>query len=183
MSKTPPKSLIPIEQIEQCIHIIREQKVMLDQDLARLYEVETKYLKRAVLRNTERFPEDFMFQLNKEEWNSLRCQIGTSKKGRGGQRYMPYAFTEQGVAMLSSVLNSSQAIRINIEIIRAFIKLREFLASQKDLTKEVIELKSFVLKHAQKTDQEFRKVWQAIEKLSEPPTREERRIGFDTTPA
>ena len=149
MNKNPPKSLIPIERIEQCIHIIREQKVMLDQDLARLYEVETKYLKRAVLRNAERFPEDFMFQLKKEEWNSLRCQFGTSKKGRGGQRYMPFAFTEQGVVMLSSVLNSPQAIRINIEIIRAFIKLREFLNSQKDLTKEVIELKSFVLKHGQ----------------------------------
>lgn len=118
-------SSIPPERIERRILLIRAQKVMLDSDLAELYEVETKMLTRAVRRNAERFPEDFMFQLTTAESQSLRCQFGTSN-GRGGRRYRPYAFTEQGVAMLSSVLRSPRAVQVNIEIMRAFVKCARF---------------------------------------------------------
>ena len=121
MSKT---SLIPIEKIEKVIYLIRGEKVMLDRDLASLYDVETKVLNRAVKRNLKRFPLDFMFQLTAEEAENLRCQFGTSSLSHGGRRYLPYVFTEQGVAMLSTVLNSERAISVNIEIMRAFVKLR-----------------------------------------------------------
>jgi hypothetical protein len=115
------KALVPVEIIEKKILLIRGEKVMLDADLAELYEVETFNLNKAVKRNIDRFPQDFMFQLTKEEADSLRFQIGMSKKeGRGGRRYLPYVFTEQGVAMLSSVLNSERAVKVNIEIMRAF---------------------------------------------------------------
>ena len=122
------------------IYLIRAQKVMLDSDLADLYGVETKILKRAVKRNHERFPEDFMFQLNNQELIRLRCQNGTSKMGHGGSRYLPYAFTEQGVAMLSGVLTSPRAIKVNIAIMRAFVRLREVLASHKELARKLEEL-------------------------------------------
>src|SRR6266498_434189 len=123
---------IPVELVERRIYLIRGQKVMLDSDLAELYQVLTKNLNLAVRRNLDRFPEDFMFQLTAEEAESLRLQFATSNVGRGGRRYMPYAFTEHGVAMLSSVLNSPRAVQMNILIIRAFVKLREMLASHKD---------------------------------------------------
>lgn len=132
-------SIIPIEKIEKKIYIFRGQRVMLDSDLAELYEVEIRGLNQAVKRNTERFPKDFMFQLTREEYDSLRSQIVTLKQGRGRHRkYMPYVFTEQGVAMLSGVLNSKHAIKVNIQIMRAFIKLREMIMYNNDL-KTLIE--------------------------------------------
>src|ERR1700730_9806367 len=132
--KSPTERLpVPVELVERRIYLIRGQKVMLDADLAELYQVETKTLNRQVKRNADRFPEDFMFQLTAEEAESLRYQIGTSNEGRGGRRYLPYAFTEHGVAMLSSVLKSPRAVQMNILIIRAFVKLRELLANHKDL--------------------------------------------------
>ena len=125
---------IPDETITSKIYLIREQKVMVDSDLAELYGVETKYLKRQVRRNTDRFPEDFMFELTKEEFTNWRSQIVTSNSSdKMGLRYAPYVFTEQGVAMLSSVLNSPKAIAVNIKIIRVFTKLREMLFNNKDL--------------------------------------------------
>ncbi len=184
-------SIIHINRIERIIYIIRGHKVMLDRDLAELYGVETKVLNQAVKRNIERFPKDFMFQLNVKEVEALRSQFVTLNitsltsqivisKGRGKHRkYLPYAFTEQGVAMLSSVLRSPQAIAVNIEIMRAFVRFRHVLSSQKELTKIVTELRSFVLKKSAKTDQEVRKIWQAIEKLTESPNdKNKRRIGF-----
>lgn len=128
------------EFIERRIHLIRGQKVMLDSDLAELYQVDTKNLNKAVSRNMQRFPCDFMFQLDISEDESLRFQIGTSKIGRGGRRYKPYVFTELGVSMLSSVLNSNRAIQMNVFIMRAFVKLREMLATHADLAKKIEEL-------------------------------------------
>lgn len=127
-------------KIENMIYVIRGQKVMLDSDLAELYGVLTKNLNKAVQRNIERFPRDFMFQLTSEEADSLRFQIGTSKMGRGGRRYLPFVFTEGGVAMLSSVLASDEAARVNISIIRTFIKLRSFLAMENSLSERVSKL-------------------------------------------
>lgn len=122
-----------LQNIETRIHEVRGQKVMLDFDLAELYEIETKNLNLSVKRNIKRFPKDFMFQLTKEEWESLRLQIETSKS-RGGTRYLPYVFTEQGLAMLSGVLNSDKAILVNIAIMRAFVFIRQYALSHKDLT-------------------------------------------------
>ncbi len=130
------KSLIPIERIERTIYFVRETKVMLDRDLAALYGVQTRALVQAVRRNADRFPSDFMFKLTSEEFESLRSQIVISK-GRGGRRYPPYAFTEQGVAMLSSVLKSRRAIRVNIAIMRTFVRLRYVLATDKELARRL----------------------------------------------
>lgn len=163
--------LMPSERIERAIYLIRGEKVMLDRDLALLYDVETKVLNRAVKRNLQRFPLDFMFQLTPEEADSLRCQIGASKKGRGGRRYLPYVFTEQGVAMLSSVLNSERAILVNIEIMRAFVKLRQILASHTELSRRLDELES-------KYDKQLRVVFDAIRRLTATPFRDRKQIGF-----
>jgi len=184
------ETMVPMERIEGAIYYIRGNKIMLDRDLAMLYGVETRTLVQAVKRNSDRFPEDFMFQLTKEELENWRSQFVTSNQNcsrsqtvilKRGQniKYKPYAFTEQGVAMLASVLRSPQAAKINIEIVRAFIRLRETLASNKGLTKELKEVKEFVLKKSNKTDREFRRIWQAIEKLTNPPKKDERKIGFD----
>ena len=132
---------VSLSTIAQSIHCVRGQKVMLDTDLARLYQVETKALNRAVLRNRERFPADFMFQLTVEEGAVLRCQIGTLKTGRGKHRkFLPYVFTEQGVAMLSSVLRSKRAVLVNVEVVRAFVQLREMLSSNADLARKLAVL-------------------------------------------
>ena len=164
-------SIIPVEQIERKIYLIRGHKVMFDSDLADLYEVPVKVLNQAVKRNINRFPEDFMFQLTKEE-ESLRSQIVTLKNGRGHHRkYLPFAFTEQGVAMLSSVLNSERAVQVNIAIMRAFVKLREMIASHKDLAKRFDALEK-------KYDAQFKVVFDAIRQLMEPPKTKRRRIGF-----
>jgi len=163
---------IPSERIEQKILFVREQKVMLDADLAELYEVETKALIRQIKRNLNRFPEDFMFRLNDEEWEFLRCQSGTSRT-HGGRRYAPYVFTEQGVAMLSSVLRSDRAADVNIQIIRTFVKLRELLSTHTDLARKLATIE-------RKYDQQFQVVFDAIRKLMEPPSSvpKKRRIGF-----
>ncbi len=171
-------SIVPISRLERIIHIIRDQKVMLDRDLAELYGVETKKLIQAVKRNNERFPEDFMFQLSKEELNYWRSQIVTSNSAaKMGLRRCPYVFTEQGVAMLSSILRSPQAIKVNIEIMRAFVRFRHTLESNKELAKIVSELRSFVLKKSGKTDQEIHRIWKAIEKMAKP-INDGRKIGF-----
>lgn len=163
------KALIPVELIEKKILLIRGEKVMLDSDLAVLYGVVTKRLNEQVRRNLRRFPEDFMFQLTSEEAESLRSHFATSK--RGGRRYLPYAFTEQGVAMLSSVLNSKRAIEVNILIMRAFVKLREMLATHKDLAKKLEEMEK-------KYDAQFKAVFDAIRELMKPPEPKRRQIGF-----
>jgi phage regulator Rha-like protein len=169
------KALLPIEVIERKILLIRGKKVMLDSDLAELYGVETFNLNKAVKRNIDRFPEDFMFQLTKEEADSLRFQIGMSKtKGRGGRRYLPYAFTEQGVAMLSSVLNSERAVHVNIAIMRAFVKLREILSINKELAHKLAQLERKIEKH----DEEIKLIFDAIRQLMTPPEPKRRRIGF-----
>ena len=167
--------LISIEKIERSIYLIRGEKVMLDRDLARLYDVETKTLNRAVKRNLQRFPVDFMFQLTESEAETLRCQIGTSNKGRGGRRYLPFVFTEQGVAMLSTALNSERAITVNIEIMRAFVKLRQLLASNSELARRLDELES-------KYDKQFRIVFDAIRQLMTKPDRGGNEIGFRSRP-
>jgi len=143
-----PVATVPVEIIEQKIYLIRGQKVMLDADLAGLYAVETKVFNQAVRRNLDRFPDDFMFQLTKEEADSLRSQIVTSKTSRGGRRYLPYAFTEHGVSMLSAVLNSERAVQMSILIIRAFVKLREILATHKDLAARMEKLEEAQKRHA-----------------------------------
>jgi ORF6N domain len=135
--------IIPIERIEQQIYLIHGRKVMLDASLAKLYQVSTKRLNEAVKRNGDRFPKDFMFQLTEEEGGSLRSQIATSNSGRGGRRYQPYAFTEHGVAMLSSVLRSKRAVQM-----RAFVRMRELIASNKDLAARIEKLESNQGKHA-----------------------------------
>ncbi len=144
---------------------------MLDSDLAKLYGVPTFYLNQQVRRNNERFPGDFMFQLNIQEMEALRLQIAISKKGRGGRRYLPLVFTEQGVAMLSSVLNSSRAIHVNIQIMRAFVKLRQMMVSNSGLAQKIEVLE-------QKYDGQFKVVFEAIRQLVIPPEPKRRRIGF-----
>ncbi len=171
----PTEALIPVELIERRIYLIRDHKVMLDRDLADLYQVKTSYLNRQVKRNLDRFPEDFMFQVNDEEAEALRCQFGISKPGgRGGRRYLPYAFTQEGVAMLSSVLRSERAVLVNVAIMRAFVRLREILISNKDLANRLDSLEK-------KYDSSFRVVFEAIRKLMGPPSDPNRRhIGFRT---
>lgn len=169
-------SLIPAERIERFILFLRGQKVMLDNDLASLYEIQTKVLIQAVKRNIERFPGDFMFQLTETEYAHLRSQIVTSNlsSGRGGRRYAPYAFTEQGVAMLSSVLKSPRAVAVNVEIMRAFVRLRRMLASNAHLARKLNALEK-------KYDAQFKVVFDAIRQLMIPPdTKLKRQIGFHT---
>ena len=145
---------------------------MLYRDLAELYEVTTFNLNKSVKRNPNRFPEDFMFQLNSEEYKSLVFQIGISKKGRGGRRYLPYAFTEQGVSMLSSVLNSDRAIAVNIQIMRTFTQMRQMMLSYKDLKEKIEKMES-------KYDKQFHIVFQALNRMLEPkPVPPKARIGF-----
>ena len=164
-------SLIPAERIERSIVLLRGQKVMLDSDLASMYGVETKALTRAVRRNADRFPEDFMFQLSDEEFDDLRRHLGTSSSW-GGRRYPPYAFTEQGVAMLSSVLRSARAVAVNIEIMRAFVRLRAMLASHADLARKLDALE-------RKYDAQFKVVFDAIRQLMTPPAKKVE-LGFHT---
>jgi hypothetical protein len=168
----PPASTqaLPAERVEQRIFMLRGHRVMLSTDLAELYGVEPRALVQAVKRNIERFPADFMFQLTKEEFADLKSQIVTSSWG-GLRRATPYAFTEQGVAMLSSVLKSERAIMVNIAIMRAFVKLRAILASHKELARKLEELE-------QRYDAQFKVVFDAIRQLMTPPERPRRRIGF-----
>jgi ORF6N domain len=167
-------TLVPIELIASKIYLIRGIKVMLDRDLAELYGVETGALNRAVKRNAERFPEDFMFQMTAEEADLLRCQIGISKPGRGGRRYLPYAFSEQGVAMLSSVLNSKRAIEVNIAIMRAFVQLRRTLDSHAELARKLADLEKRFESH----DEQIQVIFEAIRQLMAPPDKKVKKIGF-----
>ena len=166
--------LAPIgpERVERMILSLRGERVMLDADLAALYGVETKLLTRAARRNKDRFPPDFMFQLTPKEHAALRIQIGTSNAGRGGRRYAPYAFTEQGVAMLSSVLRSKRAVAVNVEIMRAFVRLRGMLAGHADLARKLAALE-------RKYDAQFKSVFDAIRRLMLPEGKPRRPIGFE----
>ena len=180
-----------IRSIQNRIYEIRGEKVMLDKDLAALYETETKALNLAVKRNLRRFPKDFMFQLTKEEFDALRFQIETSEKGsslrlqnetskgRGGTRYLPYAFTEQGVAMLSGILNSDKAIDMNIAIMRAFVEVRRILLRQNDLKEQLKEIKARIGEH----DVQLNHIYDAMENLLDEKTGQQKwedreRIGF-----
>ena len=163
-------NILPLERIEKHIYILRGQKVMLSTDLAELYGVQPKVLIQAVKRNIERFPDDFMFQLNYQEVTILKSQIVTSSWG-GLRRANPYAFTEQGVAMLSSILKSKKAVQVNIEIMRSFVKLRQMLFSHEGLAKKLRELEK-------KYDMQFKAVFEAIWKLMEVEAKPKRPIGF-----
>jgi len=162
--------LIPATSIEKKIMLLRSQKVMLDSDLAALYGVTTSNLNKAVKRNAERFPYDFMFRLTPVEYQSLRFQIGILKRGAHA-KYLPCAFTEQGVAMLSSVLHSPRAVSVNIEIMRAFVRIRQWLASNAELARKLAELEK-------KYDVQFKAVFDAIRELMRPPEPTRKRIGF-----
>ena len=163
-------SLIPVERIERAILLIRHEKVMLDSDLAEIYGVETKRVNEQVRRNLTRFPPDFMFQLTAQEWDSLRSQFATLKRGQH-RKYPPYAFTEHGALMLANVLNSERAAQTSVQVVRAFVRLRQLLSSNAELARKLESLEK-------KYDTQFRAVFDAIRKLmtSEPPKRRE--IGF-----
>jgi len=166
-------NIVPVKRIEKSIYLIRGQKVMLDRDLAELYRVETKVLKQAVKRNIDRFPPDFMFKLTYQEVRNLRSQFVTSSSQQwGGTRYEPMAFSEQGVAMLSSVLRSKRAVQVNIEIMRAFVRLREMLSSHKDLERKLSALEN-------KYDEQFKVVFDAIRALMKETEKPKRKIGFE----
>jgi hypothetical protein len=175
---TDGTTLILVDQIELLIHEFRGQKVILDSDLAMLYGVETKALNRAVKRNPERFPDDFMFQLTDEEFDSLRCQSGTSNIRRGGRRYLPYTFTEHGAFMAASVLNSPQAIEVGVFVVRAFVKLRQFILAHKELASKLDQLERKVGSH----DEAIKQLVTAIRQLMTPaPTAPKKQIGFHAT--
>jgi len=163
------KSLVPVERIERMVLFLRNQKVMLDFDLADVYGVSTKRLNEQVRRNIERFPADFMFQLTEQEFENLRSQIATAKLAM--RRNPPYAFTEHGAVMLANVLNSQTAIDASVQVVRVFIQLREMLASHKELSRRLDELEK-------KYDSQFQAVFEAIRELMTPPEKEQKRIGF-----
>ena len=166
---------IPIQDL---IYEIRGQKVMLDSDLANLYQIEVKALNRAVKRNIKRFPDDFMFQLTKEEWDNLKYHFGTSSWG--GKRKLPYAFTEHGIAMLSGLLNSDIAINVNIQIMRAFVKLRHYVLTQSETDEQIAELRKLLMLYIEKNDERVNEIIIALNNLLETPPQSKRRIGFNT---
>ena len=174
MPARTPATAAAAERVGQFILIIRRHRVLLDKDLAALYGVETRALVQAVKRNLERFPPDFMFELSAAEWAVLRAQSVTSKPGRGGRRYAPYAFTEQGVAMLSSVLNSDRAIAVNVEIMRSFVRIRRLLEVDKSLARRFERLQRKLDSH----DQAIVRILSAIRQLMNPPEPKRRGIGF-----
>lgn len=169
MQMASRKSIVPSAFISQKIFFVRGTRVMLDADLAQLYGVETKNLNKAVKRNASRFPLDFMFQLSSKEMQFLRFQIGTSK--RGGRRYSPYAFTEQGIAMLSSVLRSSRAVQVNVAIMRTFVRLREMLATHEELRRKIGAMEK-------RYDARFRAVFETIRQMLATPLPARKPIGF-----
>jgi len=173
--------IVPHERIENRIFLIWGKKVMLDRDLADLYGVKTSYLNRQVRRNIDRFPSDFMFQLTSKEYNNLICHFGTSNlksqsviSSWGGVRKLPFAFTEHGILMLSSVLNSPRAVHVNIQIMRAFVRLRQILAGNKELAEKLKELENKVEGH----DADIKAIFDAIKELMSPPPEKTKRIGF-----
>jgi ORF6N domain len=170
------KPTLSVADLGPIISVIRSRRVMLDSDLAMLYSVETKALKRAVKRNDERFPDDFMFPLTGEEFTNLRCQIGTSSSTYGGTRYLPLVFTKEGIAMLSSVLRSERAVEVNIAIMRAFVRLREMTLGIGELARKVETLERGFAKHGE----HFKAVFDALRALMTPPADKPRRkMGFD----
>lgn len=175
MAKTTKTLMIPDELVMNKIYMVRGQKVMLDRHLAELYDVETKVLNQAVKRNSERFPKDFMFRLTTKEWESLRSQFVTLEAGRGKYpKYLPYVFTEQGVAMLSSVLKSETAIRVNIRIIRVFTKMRELLLTHKDILLQLEKMEKKLTGH----DDDIALIFQYLKQLLHPPQPPRNKIGF-----
>jgi hypothetical protein len=168
------ESSAPLEGIQQAILLIRSKRVMLDADLAKLYGVSTKRLNEQVKRNRDRFPEDFMFQLSPEEAEALRSQMATSRQGRGGRRYLPFAFTEHGAIMLAAVLNTPRAIEVSIFVVRAFVRLREILSTHKALAHKLAELESKIETH----DEAIRSLVSAIRELMTAPERPPKKIGF-----
>jgi hypothetical protein len=176
--KTASLALIAASAIEKRIFVVRDRQVMLDEDLADLYGVETKRLIQQVKRNLKRFPGDFMFQLTKAEVEALRSQIATSNDGRGGRRYAPYVFTEQGVAMLSGVLRSDRAITVNIEIMRAFVELRRVAGSFQELQKRLDQMELDIGARLSEHDQQLRQIFEALRQLIVPPPRAKRPVGF-----
>jgi len=169
------KEIVLTERIENKILLIRGQKVILDRELAILYDVATRDLNKAVSRNLTRFPDDFMFQITKQEFANLKFQFGTSSSGWGGTRKLPYAFTEQGIAMLSSVLRGERAVQVNIAIMRAFVKLREILSAHKELAQMLKELEYKIETH----DEQITAIFEAINQLLAPPPATKRKIGFE----
>ena len=163
-------SLVPVERIERAIFSIRGEKMMLDSDLAELYGVETKRLNEQVRRNLNRFPPDFMFQLTAEEWESLRSQFATLKRGEH-RKYLPFAFTEHGALMLANVLNSERAAQTSVQVVRAFVRLRQMLAANAELARKLEAMEN-------KYDRQFKVVFDAIRQLMSPPARPKREIGF-----
>ena len=174
MAKATKAMIIPDELLMNKIYLIRGQKVMLDSDLAELYGTETKVLKQAVKRNRNRFPDDFIFELTQEEFESLRSQIVTSNKGRGGARYLPLAFTEQGVSMLSGVLNSETAVRVHIQIIRVFAKMRQLLLTHKDILLQLQKIEKKLTGH----DEDIQLIFQYLKQLLNPTQPPRNKIGF-----
>jgi ORF6N domain len=168
------KLSLSVQRIERLIHVIRNQKVMLDADLAELYGVETRVLKQAVRRNKKRFPSDFLFELTKEENQVLRSQNVILEPGKYS-KYLPFAFTEQGVAMLSTVLNSERAIEVNIEIMRAFVRVREMLGAHRELAARLKELENRIQDH----DEQIQTIFEAIRQLMIPPEKSRKPIGFE----
>ena len=172
MAKASTAAILPASAIRHNIYFLRKTRVMIDSDLARLYGVSTSNLNKSVRRNLRRFPKDFMFLLTNRELESLRFQIGISKKpGRGGRRYRPYAFTEHGVAMLSSVLHSDRAVQVNIAIMRAFLQLRAMLATHEDLRRKIAEMEK-------RYDSKFHAVFATLRQMLETPIPPKRQIGF-----
>jgi len=170
------ESLVPIEKITSKIYLIRKEKVMLDSDLAKLYGVETKVLVQAVKRNIDRFPQDFMFQLTTDQYKILRSQSVTSSWG--GRRYPPFVFTEQGVAMLSSVLKSKRAIKVNIAIMRAFVELRKFLYSNEKLAKKLTTLEQETKQKFEEQQKQITLIFEAIKQLVKEEQKTKKPIGF-----
>jgi hypothetical protein len=170
--------MVSTSVIQGGILVIRDRQVILDEDLADLYGVATKALTRAVRRNIGRFPDDFMFRLSNEEFAALRCQSGASNEGRGGRRYAPYAFTEQGVAMLSSVLRSKRAIAVNIEIMRAFVEIRRAAANFKELESRIDELERKTEGKLAEHEKHLVAIFKVLKELAAPPPKKKRPIGF-----
>lgn len=174
MSKATKALMIPDELVMNKIYLIREKKVMIDRDLAELYQVETRILNQAIRRNIDRFPEDFMFQLTEKEFENWKSQIVISKSEKMGLRKRPYAFTEQGVSMLSGVLNSETAIRVHIQIIRVFAKMRELLLTHKDILMQLEKMEKKLTGH----DEDIALIFKYLKQLLNPPQRPRQKIGF-----
>jgi phage regulator Rha-like protein len=174
MAKKTPEIKFADEVIISKIYLVRKQKVMIDRDLAELYGVETKRLKEAVRRNSDRFPKDFMFKMNRKEFDILRTQFASSKEGRGGTRYLPMVFTEQGVTMLACILNSKRAITVNIQLIRIYTKLREMLLTHKDILLQLEKIQQKLTGH----DVQIEQIFHYLKQLLNPPQPPRPRIGF-----